>query len=195
MSANDNALIVPGHGAVFQARSSATLPADPLSAFVIGQDAPEGWTDLGHTSKENTIAFAKDGGENSQLDSWYMDAVRVVYGSTTWTATINALQMDKNTLDLAFNGELDAVAGRYVVPATAAASTGQTVILFQDTSGSMLFHLPNTQTTLGEAPSVSVEGFFEVQLSLSILSSSKLSANGRPGLMAIYGEWLKTTTP
>lgn len=195
MSASDSALIVPGHGTVFFAPPEATLPTDPLTAFGIDKVAPTGWTDLGHTSKENTISFSKDGGENSQLDTWYKDAVRVVYGSTTWTATVNALQMDERTLDLAFNGELDEAEGRYVIPASSSATTGQTVILFQDTTASMLIYLPNTQTTLGEAPSVSVEGFFEVQLSLSILSSSKLSANGRTGLMAIYKESLKSVTP
>lgn len=191
MSAIDSSLIVPGSGTVFYGQSDAQLPATPLTAFALDATAPSGWKDLGHTSKENTISFSKDGGDTTQLDTWYRNAVRVVYGSNTWTMTVNALQMDKQTLDLAFSGELDGTNARYIVPASSDATPGQLVVLFKDTTDSMLFHLPNVQISLGEAPSVNVEGFFEVQLSVSILSSPSLKANGKNGLMAIYKNSLK----
>lgn len=194
MTAIDTSLIVPGHGTVFWAPEDADLPADPLTAFQLAKDAPEGWVDLGHTSKENTIEFSKDGGDKTQLDTWYADAVRVVYGAMQWGMSVAALQMTKQTLDLAFQGEMDATNGRYIVPASSGATRGQLAILFQDVTDSMVFYLPNTQTLLGDAPSVNVEGFFEVQLSVSILSTQKLTANGKSGLMAIYKDDFKTPT-
>lgn len=191
MSANDSSLIVPSHGTVFFAPDSATLPAKPLEAFALGKAAPEGWVDLGHTSRENTIAFSKDGGDKEQLDTWYADAVRVVYASSRWSLTVGALQMEKQTLDMAFGGSIDPSSGAYVVPATAAPMSGQIAVLFQDNTANMLFYMPNTQTTLEEAPSVNVEGFFEIQLGISLLSSDKLNTGGKQGIMAIYKDTIK----
>jgi len=186
MSAVDSSLIVPGHGTFFFGEEGSTLPTDPLTAFALDATAPSGWIDIGHTSTENTIAFSKDGGDTTQLNTWYRDAVRVVYGALTWGATIGALQVTGDTLDLAFGGQLDEVGGRYIVPATPQPKSGQGVILFQDSTDSMLFYMPKIQVTIGDAPSVSTEQFFEIQLALSILASATLTANGKSGLMAIY---------
>lgn len=195
MTAKDDALIVPGHGTLFWAESEAVLPANPLDAFRLDGTEPVGWRDLGHTSKENTIAFSKEGGDKTQLDTFYRDAVRVVYGALQWGATVGALQIDKQTLDLAFGGQLDTTSGRYVVPAAPQPKTGQGFILFQDVTDSMGFWIPNLQASIGDAPSVSTEGFFEIQLSLSILASPKLTVNGKSGLMAIYKDSFKITKP
>lgn len=195
MAANDSALIVPGHGTVFYAPRGVALPADPLDAFKLNTDAPAGWTDLGHTSKENAVELSKDGGDKSQLDTWYADAVRVVYAAEQWSMTVNALQMTKETLDLAFRGEHDPVKGRYVIPAATRATEGQIVVLMQDTTGSMLIYAPNTQTTLGDAPSINTENFFEVPLSISILSDPNVTADGLAARLEFYGGWLRTSAP
>lgn len=193
MSAKDDALIVPGRGTVFTAPPTATFPPSPLEVFRRGATPPVGWTDMGHTSRENAVAFSREGGDTTQLETWYSDAVRVTYGAVQWGATISALQMDEATLDLAFNGELDDVEGRYVVPASTSAILGQTVILFEDSTGSMLFWMPRTETTIGDAPSVQPDAFFAVPLALSILSSSELTVDDKPALMAIYKDTFKAS--
>ncbi|MGF3056146.1 hypothetical protein [Microbacterium sp. YY-01] len=188
MSVDATKLIIPGHGTVFHAPPNTKPPATPLDAFDLLDDGPTPWLNLGHTSKTNTIAFTKEGGEKETLDTFLADGVRTSIGSTTWGVDIASLQIDADNLDLAFNGDFDTETGGYTV-ATPAPVGRALFLFFQDNTGELGFWLPNTELALGEAPSVDTANFFELPLSASILSapSSVIPAvNGRPGLFQIF---------
>ena len=188
MAADAGTLFVPGHGTVFRAPANTPMPADGPSAFTLSS-APTGWTSLGHTSKENLMSFSTDGGDATVLDTWQQDAVRTIYASTNWTFGINALQIDKPTLDLAFNGAVDTDGG-YIIPGTNGGLENALFVLAQDTTGSLGFYIPNTSTKLGDSPVVDTENFFELPLSSSIQAASDdvipALTDGRAGIMKLY---------
>lgn len=199
MSVDATTLVIPGHGTVFHAPVNTLPPAAPLgvAGFNLQADGPAPWKNLGHTSKQNTIAFTKEGGEKESLDTFLADAVRVTTGSTTWGVNIAALQMDEMNLDLAFNGDFDPATGGYTV-ATPAPIQAALFLYFQDTTGSLGFWIPNTEISLGDAPSVDTAQFFELPLSVSILAASNSiipAINGRAGAFQIFKTGLAAPTP
>lgn len=189
MAADSTALVIPGNGTVFVAPANTVAPTTPLTGFSLTGTPPTGWTSLGHTSKDDTVAFNTDGGDATTLNTWLQDGVRTIYAATDWSLTIAGLQVDKPTLDLAFNGGFDTDGG-YIVPGT---NTGQGKALFvlcQDGTGKLGFYIPNTSTKLGDAPSIDTENFFELPLSASILAAAAAAIpalpDGRTGIMKIY---------
>lgn len=197
MSVDATTLVIPGHGTVFHAPVNTAPPANPLEAFDLQTDGPSPWTNLGHTSKQNTIAFTKEGGEKESIDTFLADAVRTTSSSVTWGVTVAALQFDADTLDLAFNGEFDPATGGYTV-ATPAPLSAALFLYFQDTTGSVGFWIPNTEVSLGDAPSVDTAQFLELPLAISILSAASSaipSVNGRAGVFQIFKTGLTAPTP
>jgi len=187
VSVDATKLVIPGHGTVFTAPSNTVPPTNPLSAFTL-MNEPSGWTNLGHTSKANTIAFTKEGGEKETIDTFLMDAVRTTISGVSWGVNVPALQFDEATLRLAFNGEFNPETGGYIV-ATAAPVEVAMFLLFQDTTGKLGFWLPNTVVSLGDAPTVDTTQFFELPLSATIQSAADdviPSIDGRAGIFEIY---------
>jgi hypothetical protein len=200
VSVDATKLVIPGHGTVFHAPVNTkppTGPLDPSTGFNLQADGPTPWENLGHTSKQNTIAFTKEGGEKEQLDTFLADGVRTTTGSTTWGVTVAALQFDPDVLDLAFNGDFDATTGGYTV-ATPSPIQRALFLFFQDTTGSVGFWIPNTEVSLGDAPSVDTAQFLELPLSVSILSASNAiipAIGGRAGVFQIFKSGLVAPTP
>lgn len=192
MSANATTLIIPARGTVFIAAPNTKPGADPLgtaaTSFDITKDGPTGWTNLGHTSKENTIGFTKEGGERESLGTFLAESVRTTQSDVSWGITVNALQIDKPTLDLAFDGAIDPDTGGYVV-AGGSSKNVAAFLLLQDTTAKLGFWLPNIDMSLGDAPSVDTANFFELPLSASILSVPNEiipAVNGRAGLFELF---------
>lgn len=171
MALDANATILPGRGAVFLAPVDTT--AFNLDSLDIHDASTYGtWTPLGHTSRENTVAFAKDGGEATQRGSWEDEALRATYSTVQWSLTVNALQVDNSVLSLAFGGgTYDSVTKKFSVPGTSAAQSRAMFVVLMDGTKRAGFYLPNTEITLGDAPEIDVENFFEIQLSAQILNS------------------------
>ncbi|KQQ22531.1 hypothetical protein ASF48_04935 [Rathayibacter sp. Leaf299] len=182
-------LVIPGYGTMFTADRSATFPTNPLSAFGLSGTIPVGWERLGHTSKANTAAFTREGGEAESLGTWLEDNVDTIYSSVAWALGINALQIDKPTLDLSFGGFLDADGG-YVIPSMNNGLEKQFFLLMQDNTGKLGFWSENASITGGDAPSIDTANFFEMPLTASIRSadSAKIPAtdDGRAGIMKLY---------
>lgn len=188
MSASATSLVIPAHGTVFHAPVGTKPPTNPLTAFKLLEDGPTPWKNLGHTSKQNTIAFTKEGGERESLDTFLQDNVRVSTGSVSWGFTAQALQFDENNLDLAFNGDFDEATGGYTVTTPEPLNVA-IFLFFRDSTGSLGFWLPNVEVTLGDAPSVDTANFFELPLTGSILAAPSTvipAVNGRPGLFQIF---------
>ncbi|MGK0740436.1 hypothetical protein ACSHWG_00905 [Leucobacter sp. Z1108] len=197
MTVNAGGLIIPGKGAVFTAPVNTPCPANPLSLFSLSGTAPSGWDNLGHTSKQNTISFAREGGEATALDSFLADSVRVFRSSVAWSLNVQALQIDGNTLDLAFNGDWDYVKGGYVIPAGAIPTETALFVLLQDSSGKLGFYIPNNSISLGDAISIDTENFLELPLSASILAAATdvlPAVDGTPGLMEVFKSGLIAPT-
>lgn len=170
MPLNAGTTIIPGHGNVLTAPVD-TKPID-IASFVIGDDKTyTGWDSLGHTSRENSVALEKDGGDAEQKGSWEDEGLDAVYESTAWSMTVNALQMDQATFELAFPGGVwDAETQSYDVGAIGTVERAVLVIFAQGNKRAG-FYMPRGQITLGDAPELDVEEFFELQLRIQMLSS------------------------
>ena len=188
MATDATTTIVPGHGTLFIAPVNTAVPATPLTAFGLAT-VPAGWDNLGHTSKDNLPAFTRDGGDKTSLDTWLADAVGAVYASTSWSLGFNSVQVDKNSLDLSFNGSFDTDGG-YIVPGSDNGIAKALFLLMTDGTGKLGFYIPNTLITLGDSPSIDPTKFFELPISASILSAASgvipAAANGIPGIMKVY---------
>jgi hypothetical protein len=198
MAINSNAKIIPGHGTLFFATTNTLPPATPLTAFTLAGSTPSGWENIGHTSKDNTPAFSRDGGDATKLDTWLADGVSTIYDSVDWGLTINPIQIDKNVLDMAFQGAFDTDGG-YIVPASAGGLNKALFLLMVDTTGSMGFWIPSASISLGDAPSIDASKFLEIPLAASIQSVSDTSVipavGSTPGIMKIYKSTLQAAVP
>lgn len=161
--------IIPGRGTVFVAPVGTAVPTlatvDPTQASSFTT-----WDCIGHTSRDNTVSLNKDGGDVNTLGSWWDSALRTTVDPVTWSLTFNSLQMDKLTLGLAFGGGT-AASGKYTIPSSSATVSRALYVLMVDGTGRMAIHCPKTDITLGDAPEVAVDGFFEVQLRATVLVS------------------------
>lgn len=196
MSVDSTKLVIPGHGTAFIAPTNTKPPTSPLGAsgYQLLNDGPGLWKNLGHTSKQNTISFSKEGGEKETIDTFLADAVRTSSSAVSWGVNIGALQFDENNLRLAFNGDFDPVTGGYTVTSSTPVNVAM-FLYFQDTTGALGFWLPSVDISLGDAPSVDTANFFEMPLSGTILSVGSgviTPVGGRAGLFQIFKSQLSS---
>jgi len=189
---------IPGHGTLFIAPVGTPIGSNPLTTFTLTGTGPTGWENLGHTSKDNLFAFSRDGGEKTVLDSYMADGISTVYDSVQWSLGVNPIQIDKNALDLSFGGNFDTDGG-YIVPSSNVGLSKALVMLLTDGTANMLFYIPNTNVSIGDAPTLDAAKFLELPLSASILaaptSDIPAAANGQPGIMKIYKNSLTSAAP
>lgn len=190
MGFSKGATIIPGKGTVLYANPDTAPPSnwatiDPTNAAQMA--ASGGWAALGHTSRENNVAMSKEGGEPTTVGSWWDPALDTSRSDTTWTMTVNSIQVDASTMSLAFGGGvLDTVNGTYdvgdIVPAQVAL-----LILIVGAAGRMAIYVPNTSASVGDAPEIPTDTFFEIQISAALQSSPTTGKKFRflhPGLKA-----------
>lgn len=175
MGFNAAATIIPGKGTVLVADPDTAPPEDyltlnPADATALVTAAP-GWDVLGHTSRENTVGMSKEGGEATQSGSWWDEALSSNYAATNWSVTVNSLQVDALTLGLAFGGgDLDTTEGSYAVNDIRPTAKSLYILIVGGNSR-MGIYIPNTTVSIGDAPELAIDAFFEIALSAAILNS------------------------
>lgn len=180
MGFNPNATIIPGKGTVLVADPDKAPPIDymtlnPADPTSFATAAP-GWEALGHTSRENMVAMSKEGGEATQSGSWWDEALVSNYAATNWSIVVNSLQVDALTLGLAFGGgTLDTAKGSYAVKDIKPTAKALFILMVGGNSR-MGIYIPNTTVSIGDAPELAIDAFFEISLSAAILNS-KTSGN------------------
>ncbi|WHS51386.1 hypothetical protein QM007_05350 [Rothia sp. SD9660Na] len=165
-------LVVPGHGTVLV---SVTDKADPfdIESFVLGDDTSypkDQWMPFALTSKENTFAFTKDGGDETVLDVWEFDSMDSSTESATNGFTVNAASMQKSVWDLAYGGgkydeELKGYAEHETVPVEKSV-----MVIFAHGGKRAGAYMRKVKITAGDAPDISPDNFFETQLKGTILT-------------------------
>ncbi|WP_269929103.1 hypothetical protein [Kocuria massiliensis] len=165
-------VVIPGHGNVLVSTGDTAEPFD-IGQFQIGDESTygEGWMSLGYTSKENTIEFDKDGGDATSVDAWEEDGLDTSYESTLWSFVVRALSMSKDVFELAFNGgawddELDGYAMGDVTPIEKSV-----MIIFAHAGKRAGIYIRRAKLASGEAPSIDVEQFFEIEIKGDVLAS------------------------
>lgn len=192
MGFNPAATIIPGKGTVLVADPDKAPPVDymtlnPADKTALATAAP-GWETLGHTSRENMVAMSKEGGEATQSGSWWEEALVSNYAATNWGLTVNSLQVDALTLGLAFGGgTLDATKGSYLVKDIKPTAKALYILMVGGNTR-MGIYIPNTTVSIGDAPELAIDAFFEISLSAAILNSPTSGARFQffsPALKAV----------
>lgn len=171
MGFNPAATIIPGKGTVLVADPDTAAPENYETLDPRTLAGGSGWQALGHTSRENSVAMNKEGGEATQSGSWWEEALDSSYAATTWGLTVNSLQVDALTLGLAFGGgTLDTSAGSYLVKDIVPQAKALYILMIGG-NRRMGIYVPNTTISIGDAPEIPTDTFFEISLSASILNS------------------------
>jgi hypothetical protein len=184
MGFNPNATTIPGKGTVLVAAPDTAAP----DYETLDPTAPTGgWVALGHTSRDNNVSLSKGGGDSTQRGSWWDDALRATFDPITWSVNVNSIQIDQVTLGLAFGGGThDGAAGTYDVAGTVTPQKKALFILIVDGATRMGIYIPNTVVTIGDAPQIAVDAFFEITLVAQMLNSEATGNRFRfmhPGLI------------
>ena len=109
MSVKDDATLVIGAGNYFTAASGTALPADLTAPGVA-------WENIGHTSLEDVIAFASEGGDATTLGTLQKKVLRTKYSPRSETMKINLQQFDTASLKLYYGSNAIVTADGLVGP-------------------------------------------------------------------------------
>jgi hypothetical protein len=174
MAFDSAATIVPGRGTVLTAAPNTPPPdfdtVDPTDTAALTAIL---WDALGHTSRENAVAMAKEGGDPTIRGSWWDSALATTYSDVNWEITVNTLQVDSVSLGLAFGGGVHTPASsRFAVKSTIQAQEKALYILMVDGPTRMGIYIPRASVSIGDAPEIDPENFFEIQLAAQILTST-----------------------
>lgn len=118
MALDSTAVIVPGVGHFYIAATSATKPT--------GTGVPSSpWAEIGHTSYEEPLTVAREGGESTSLPTWQAPTgVRTRVAPVSYKLNFRLLQHDSVSLPLYYGGGvMNATTDEFEVPKTPTAQT------------------------------------------------------------------------
>lgn len=174
MALNDNAVVLPAVGYIYVAAVDTASPTpaqietfDPTVGLV-------GWTQLGHTSRDDLPVFGFDGGDAETLGSWQNASLRRV---TTEVAqdfvTFNALQLDEQILSYYYGvANPGSTVGKFdVADSSVTGIETALVIVIVDGDATVGFHASKVSLGREDAIELAIDEFVAVPLRASILKS------------------------
>lgn len=176
MALNDNAVVLPAVGYIYVA---AVDTASPTPAAIEAFDPAVGlvgWTQLGHTSRDDLPVFGFDGGDAETLGSWQNASLRRV---TTEVAqdfvTFNALQLDEQILSYYYGvSNPGSTVGKFDVTASTGGIETALVIVVVDGDATVGFHASKVSMGREDSIELAIDEFVAVPLRASILQSGSL---------------------
>ncbi|NMM93870.1 Ig-like domain-containing protein [Bifidobacterium oedipodis] len=188
MSVNLKSVMQPLRGTIFTAPAETELPDDLTQFADLTVEKVGDWVNLGHTSNDNKIEFSFDGGDPEALATWLMDNARTRYSDSTLTFTGNALQGDKDTVKLIYNG-WEALGGRMIVATLNKRAVDMAfLVVAKDTAENitMGLYLPNVSFAFNGLPNFTGDNFAEFGFTGSVKASSSLP-RGPKGEQGTWG--------
>lgn len=169
MPRNDAATLVISTGIYYKAPVGTALPAD-LGAPGVA------WDELGHTSLEEILGIASEGGEATTLGTLQNKQLRVIRADRTETFTINLQQWDESALKLYYGTNMVDVAsdGSLLgVPTTPVATSAAFLAVFKDGANVFAVYAPKVEIFRGDDVDLSdTESFATLPLSITPLQHS-----------------------
>lgn len=162
MALNDALVVVPGQGFLYEAPVGTPRPTNLT-------DPESPWTNLGHSSIDDNVVFARDGGDSNILGTWQNPALRDRRDPVTFSVTVTLQQIDNNSLALYFGGGDDSVAGIFSVPATSVPQEKALYIRIVDGDTEVAVFIPKTAIASDDDVELDVENFVGFPIRASIL--------------------------
>lgn len=154
MALNNNSTLVVKTGRFYIAPEGTEAPAD--KAGLLAPDTP--WEQLGHTSVEDILSWATEGGESTTLSSLQAPSLRTTTSPRTESFTTTLLQWDEATLPFYFGENMELIAGStilYGVNSNPEPVVKALLIVLQD--GQNVFPIYAPSASIGRGDDLSID--------------------------------------
>lgn len=111
MALSNSSTLVVKTGRFYIAPEGTAAPDD--KAGLLAPDTP--WEELGHTSVEDILSWATEGGESTTLGSLQAPSLRTTTSPRTESFTTTLLQWDEASLPFYFGGNMELIAGSTIL--------------------------------------------------------------------------------
>ncbi|WP_327424341.1 hypothetical protein OG763_38230 [Streptomyces sp. NBC_01230] len=139
MALNDNATLVIGSGNYLTAPVGTDLPEDLLVPT-----SP--WSSVGHTSLEDILSIASEGGEATTIGTLQNKSLRTKYSARTETMTFTLQQFDIPGLKLYYGSNAPVLPnGTVGVPTEPTPTTAAFLAVFVDGENHFAFYAPKAE--------------------------------------------------
>lgn len=178
MALDATTTIIPGTGYIYFANADTAKPTvtDPLAPGV-------GWTNLGHTSRDNMPSLTRDGDDPTTLGSWQNSKLRQTSPDITYGLTFNSIQADAETFQLYFGAGPAAMQpdGSIRIPAKPVPQIKALLLILVDGENFVPLWHPRVSLLGADAISLDAENWFELPLKGTFLASTLIDGD--------IGEW------
>lgn len=111
------------------------------------------WDVLGHTSPDDILSWASEGGEATTVGSLQNPSLRTVYSDRTETFSTTLLQWDEKTLKLYFGSNMEEVTGSTLfkgVPSKPVATKVALLVVVKDGDSRFAIYVPSAEILRGD---------------------------------------------
>lgn len=154
MAINDNATLVVKTGR-FYVNAVGTAAPDDLTPAALKAD---GWEELGHTSLEDILSWATEGGETTSLGSLQSPSLRTTTSGRTESFTTTLLQWDAATLPFYFGSDMTFIPGSDIfmgVSSNPKPVKKAFLVVFEDGENRFPVYAPSAEIGRGDDLSIS----------------------------------------
>jgi hypothetical protein len=169
MPRNDAATLVVSTGVLYKATTGTEFP-DNLDAPGVA------WDEIGHTSLEDILSIASEGGEPTTLGTLQNKNLRVVYADRTETFSLNLQQWDETGLRLYYGTnmvDVESDGSLLGVPSNPEPTECAFLAVFKDGTGTFAIYAPKVTIFRGEDVDLSdTESLASLPLAITPLQHS-----------------------
>jgi hypothetical protein len=174
MALDDTEVLIPATGYVFLnatlgAAAPALTPSATAALDLTAATLATGWTNMGHTSRDDNVSLGRDGGDVTTVGTWQASALRTSVAPITYTLTLNALQANNETFQLYFGGGSIAGTDYYDMPDNATAQDRALYVVFVDGTKRLPLWVPKASIIGSDAVEADPEDFLQFNLSATFV--------------------------
>lgn len=170
MAINDNTTLVVKTGRFYVNEVGTEQPED-LSP---GALESAGWEQMGHTSLEDILSWATEGGESTTLGSLQSPSLRNTVSSRTESFSTTLLQWDEATLPFYFGSNMELIEGSAIwrkVKSNPAPVKKAFLVVFEDGQARFPVYAPSAEIGRGDDLSIdSTEDLAGLPIQITLLN-------------------------
>lgn len=170
MAINDTSTLVVKTGRFYVAPIGTEAPTELDRASL----ETAGWEQMGHTSLEDILAWATEGGETTTLGSLQSPSLRQTTSARTESFTTTLLQWDAQTLPFYFGNNMELIPGSLIFLGVKSAPEPVRrafLVVFEDGQNRFPVYAPAASITRGDDLSIdSTEDLAGLPIQISLLN-------------------------
>lgn len=170
MAINDDGTLVVKTGRFYVAPVGTAVPTALDRSTLTG----DGWEEMGHTSLEDILSWATEGGETTTLGSLQSPSLRQTTSARTESFTTTLLQWDAKTLPFYFGGNMELIPGSDIFLGVKSAPTPVKrafLVVFEDGQNRFPVYAPAASITRGDDLAIdSTEDLAGLPIQISLLN-------------------------